>query len=137
MMILIYQIARFDRDFEKELRFDINGAFCSETLSSFALRAYLGKAKTILLFPVSLYFNSGVINSLKNEDLKYKLKKVLNTTSQEYLDFINDPYPLYREHPQAQKADDILVIQSVGTYEGVVFQSSLNILILQIFTDLV
>ncbi|MEN3039361.1 MAG: hypothetical protein ABDI07_09475, partial [Candidatus Kryptonium sp.] len=145
-MDLIYQVGRFDVAFEKSLTFalgpDESPREYQAPLSSIALREYLitdqeTKAKVILIYPISLFLNKRVVESLSDVNLKSKLTSLLNRNSVEHSAFFNDPHSLFTEHPHSKIADDFVVISSVGTYEGVVFQSSLNILILQIFTDLV
>jgi len=139
-MKLIYQIGRLERGAFNPIKFEINGNVYEAQLSSFALRNHFQNtgvpSKVVLIYPISLLLNKIVLNFEGiSDELKDVIKQIVNKEKIE--DYLRDPYPYFEKHPHSKTADDFLVIHSVGEYEGISFQATLEDLILEIFVDMV
>ncbi len=141
-MIYLYQIGRFESEFLKPLRFKIDTEIYETLLSSFAFRKHFQKAhkplKCILIYPVSLIFNSGTLKNLINTEYAEFAKKVEALFKDEILreDYFKAPEKLFSLHPHSQYADSFFVVHSFGEYEGIPFEASFEEIILEIFLDM-
>jgi CRISPR-associated protein, MJ1666 family len=145
---IIYQIGRFDKPIDKlvnPLNFEIDGEPCSGELSSFALKEHFGEhAKVILVYPVSILLNKGAIEEIKDkEGLKSFYEKIKGLAGKpeeskmHIKDYINNPWEYLKEHPHLEKADDFIVIPSIGEFSGEKFSSPLGNIILRILIDMI
>jgi CRISPR-associated protein Csx1 len=145
---IIYQIGRFDKPIDKlvnPLNFEIDGEPCSGELSSFALKEHFGEhAKVILVYPVSILLNKGAIEEIKDkEGLKSFYEKIKGLagkpeeSKRHIKDYINNPWEYLKEHPHLEKADDFIVIPSIGEFSGEKFSSPLGNIILRILIDMI
>ncbi len=145
---IIYQIGRFDKPIDKlvnPLNFEIDGEPCSGELSSFALKEHFeGHAKVILVYPVSILLNKGAIEEIKDkEGLKSFYEKIKGLagkpeeSKRHIKDYINNPWEYLKEHPHLEKADDFIVIPSIGEFSGEKFSSPLGNIILRILIDMI
>jgi CRISPR-associated protein Csx1 len=145
---IIYQIGRFDKPIDKlvnPLNFEIDGEPCSGELSSFALKEHFGEhAKVILVYPVSILLNKGAIEEIKDkEGLKSFYEKIKGLAGKpeeskmHIKDYINNPWEYLKEHPHLEKADDFIVIPSIGEFSGEKFSSPLGNIVLRILIDMI
>lgn len=146
-MKVIYQIGRFDSGAFSQINFKINEKIYSASLSSFALRDYFkdsqSEAKVILLYPVSLLLNKQAVANLEKQKLnsqeqefKAIVEELLKDSTKKE-DFLKNPKEYFSKHPHSLIADDFCIIHSLGEYEGIKFETSLEELILEIFSDMV
>lgn len=141
-MKVIYQIGRFDSGAFSEINFKINEKIYSASLSSFALREYFkdaqSEAKAILLYPVSLILNKQAVAKLNSQYDEFKtiVEEILKDSAKKE-DFLKNPKKYFAKHPHSLIADDFCVIHSLGEYEGIQFETTLEELILEIFSDMV
>ncbi len=137
----IFQIGRLDRGITRKINFLIESNEFSSTLSSLALKQHLCKdgasnAKVVLIYPVSLPFNSNLLKSQDiPEDLKTKLEDILATKGKNYF---RNPKEFFKDyHPDSKKADDCFVIHSIGEFEKVRFEGYIDDIVLEMFIFMV
>lgn len=136
-VIYLYQIGRLDRGVlnTEKVRFSIEKKFFESELSSFALKEHLEKkAKCVLIYPVSLPFNRGLVRDTAETD---EFKKRLKFTIENPVEYFKNPIEFFKTHPHTKIADDFIVIHSIGEFEKQVFESSFDDIVLEIFIDLV
>lgn len=144
--IIIYQIGRLDTNTFDNLKFEIENQLFETNLSSFAIKQYLNKkgfqTKVILLYPVSLPFNSVLINNerFKSQcslDCYNKLKSVLNNPNS----YLNNPSDFFKHHPHTKEAEDHSILHSLGKYktlsDPVEFDCYYQDIVLMILIDMI
>jgi len=145
-MKLIYQIGRLERGAFNPIKFEIHEKVYKALLSSFALRqSFLENehaSKVILIYPVSLYLNSSLLNekATQTQNIPAEFKKVIENIlydKNELSNYLSNPYPYFEKHPHSKEANGFIVIHSIGQYEGISFSATLEELILEIFIDMV
>ncbi len=131
MRALVYQIGRLEFNAFNKITFFLDQDEFETFLSSFAIRDFLKKKQyevvNVLLFPVSLPFNSSLT---KNE----KFKANCNDECYEALqNAINNPYKylklpemFFEAHPHSAEAKNFRIIHSIGKYETSIGQISFN-----------
>ena len=136
---LIYQIGRFDKNFNNPLKFKIKEKIYEKPLSSFALKEHLNSqkdTKLVLIYPISLLLNP-IAKELKLPlSFKEKLLKLLES-SEEKEEYLKNPAEYFKLHPHSEFANDFLVIHSVGEYEGIEFSATFDDLVLEILFDMI
>lgn len=138
-MNLIYQIGRFDKGFNKFLKFKIKEKIYEKPLSSLALKEYLNSqkdTKLVLIYPVSLLLNPIVKDLEVSSSFKEKLLKLLEN-SEEKENYLKNPSEYFELHPHSKIADDFLIIHSIGKYEGIEFSATFDDLVLEILSDMI
>ncbi|ODA43497.1 CRISPR-associated protein Csx1 [Thermodesulfovibrio sp. N1] len=133
----MYQIGRLDRGVvnNEKVRFSIEKKFFESELSSFALKEHLGdKAKCVLIYPVSLPFNKGLLIDTTETD---EFKKRLKSANENPVEYFKNPKKFFKAHPHTKIANDFIVIHSIGEFEKQVFEGSFDDIVLEIFIDLV
>jgi CRISPR-associated protein Csx1 len=142
---IIYQIGRFDSSIDKQINFEIDDKPYPWELSSFALKEHFGEhAKVILVYPVSILLIKGAIEGIKDkEGLKGFYEKIKGLagkpeeSKRHIKDYINNPWEYLKEHPHLEKADDFIVIPSIGEFSGEKFSSPLGNIVLRILIDMI
>lgn len=153
---LIYQLGRLDAnvEFQKfKVAGDADENYVESELSSLFLKEYFEKkkrdgmgsrTKVILLYPVSLPFNTTL---LKSEKLDKKLKeKIANIWGNED-EYLKNPYEFFGDDfVYGQGRDDLVVIHSIGKYlygkekdvaKEITFDTAYGDIVLEIFIDMV
>ncbi len=133
-MNLIYQIGRFDRNFENLVNFKISEKIYQAPLSSFALKEHLGsetETHVKLLYPVSLLLNSEDLKWEFSSEFKEKVKQVLEDPQ----NYLKNPLEFLKFHPHSKIADTISVLHSIGEFGGIKFSASFDDLVLEIFIE--
>jgi len=122
-MNFIYQIGRFDKNYENDNKFVIDNKIFESKLSSFALKEYLKtqkeeQVKLTLIYPISIPFNNYAIKELKDKD---KFVKIFIEKMDSYLE---NPKEVLKHHPynsldnnSNDKADDFIIVHSFGKYK--------------------
>jgi CRISPR-associated protein Csx1 len=122
-MNFIYQIGRFDKNYENDNKFLIDNIIFESKLSSFALKEYLKtqkkeQVKLTLIYPISIPFNNYAIKELKDKD---KFVKIFIEKMNSYLE---NPKEVLKHHPYNSldnnindKADDFIIVHSFGKYK--------------------
>jgi CRISPR-associated protein Csx1 len=132
-MNFIYQIGRFDKNYENDNKFVIDNIIFESKLSSFALKKYLKnqkkeqeylknqkeeQVKLTLIYPISIPFNNYAIKELKDKD---KFVKIFIEKMDSYLE---NPKEVLKHHPynsldnnSNDKADDFIIVHSFGKYK--------------------
>jgi len=122
-MNFIYQIGRFDKNYENDNKFLIDNKIFKSRLSSFALKEYLKtqkkeQVKLTLIYPISIPFNNYAIKELKDKD---KFVKIFIEKMDSYLE---NPKEVLKHHPynsldnnSNDKADDFIIVHSFGKYK--------------------
>lgn len=132
-------------------RFKIADGNCEESqeeLSSLFLKNYFYKkgdrAKVILLYPVSLVFNSSLVSerSKIDERCKQEIENIWNNEN----GYLENPCYFFNNHfPYAAQKDGLKVIHSIGSYiygksredtKEIQFDSSYSDIVLEIFLDM-
>ena len=155
---IIYQIGRFESSIDELVNFEIDGEPCSGELSSFALKNYFGEpTKVILVYPVSILLNENALKGIKDklnknlagerkdeEDLKSFYEKIKGFVEGEEEEkekekekYIKNPWEYLKEHPHSKKANDFIVIPSIGEFLGEKFSSPLGNMVLRILIDMI
>ena len=151
---IIYQIGRFDSSIDEKVNFEIDGELCSGELSSFALKGHFGEhAKVILVYPVSILLNEGILLNKKaleemrsKESLRSFYEKIKGFVEGEEEEkkkekekYIKNPWEYLKEHPHSnsKKADGFIVIPSIGEFLGEKFSSPLGNIVLRILIDMI
>jgi len=138
---IIYQIGRFESSIDELVNFEIDGKIYSRELSSFALKEHFGEhVKVILVYPVSILLHKGAIEGIKDkEHLRSFYEKIegIATKPEEKEKYIKNPWEYLREHPHSKKADDFIVIPSIGEFLGEKFSSPLGNIVLRILIDMI
>jgi CRISPR-associated protein Csx1 len=119
---IIYQIGRFDSSIDEKVNFEIDDKPYSCELSSFALKEHFGEhAKVILVYPVSILLNEYALRGIKDKEhfrtFHEKIEGIV-TKPEEKERYIKNPWEYLREHPHSKKADDFIVIPSIGEFLG-------------------
>lgn len=142
-MIIIYQIGRLDLNAFSELEFEIDGKIFKSSLSSFALRDFLiskgYKVEVVLLYPISLPFNSSLINDrfkcVCDEDCYRQLEHALNKPEE----YLKNPSVFFDSHPHSRGVKYI-ILHSLGKYktlsDSVDFDCHYSDIVLMILTDM-
>jgi CRISPR-associated protein Csx1 len=134
-------MGRFEGSIDEPVNFEIDGKFYSQELSSFALREHFGKhTKVVLVYPVSILLNEHALRGIKDkEHLRTFYEKIegIVTKPEEKEKYIKNPWEYLREHPHSKKADDFIVIPSIGEFLGEKFSSPLGNIILRILIDMI
>ncbi len=122
-MNFIYQIGRFDKNYENDNKFVIDNKTFESKLSSFALKKYLKtqkeeQVKLTLIYPISIPLNNYAIKELKDKD---KFVKIFIEKMDSYLE---NPKEVLKHHPynsldnnSNDKADDFIIVHSFGKYK--------------------
>lgn len=132
-MRVIYQIGRLDSNME-ELDFSVDGRTFRAPLSSLALKKYFGdQTQVILLYPVSLPINERLLKSSLDDNLKFKIKWVLENPS----DYLTNPKEFFQHHPHSKLVDDYTIIHSLGTFGNLEFNANFDLIVLEIFAEIV
>ncbi|SFM73584.1 CRISPR-associated CARF protein Csx1 [Thermodesulforhabdus norvegica] len=130
---VIYQIGRLDKNIANDINFKIEENLYAAPLSSFALKKYFEdsnmRAEVILCYPVSLLFDSRV----QGWDLEKEFKEKIGEIRERKADYFRDPLSWFRLHPHSAEAEDILVLHSIGEYEGENFFTAFEVLVLEVF----
>jgi CRISPR-associated protein Csx1 len=151
---IIYQIGRFDSSIDEKVNFEIDGKHRSGELSSFALKEHFGEhAKVILVYPVSILLNEGILLNKKaleeirsKESLRSFYEKIKGFVEgkeeekeKEKEKYIKNPWEYLKEHPHSnsKKADGFIVIPSIGEFLGEKFSSPLGNIVLRILIDMI
>jgi CRISPR-associated protein Csx1 len=149
---IIYQIGRFDSSIDEKVNFEIDDKPCSGELSSFALKEHFGEhAKVILVYPVSILLNEGILLNKKaleemrsKESLRSFYEKIKGFVEgkeeekeKEKEKYIKNPWEYLKEHPHSKKADGFIVIPSIGEFLGEKFSSPLGNIVLRILIDMI
>jgi CRISPR-associated protein, MJ1666 family len=149
---IIYQIGRFDSSIDEKVNFEIDGEPRSGELSSFALKEHFGEhAKVILVYPVSILLNEGILLNKKaleemrsKESLRSFYEKIKGFVEGEEEEkekekekYIKNPWEYLKEHPHSKKANDFIVIPSIGEFLGEKFFSPLGNMVLRILIDMI
>jgi CRISPR-associated protein, MJ1666 family len=136
------------------VNFEIDGELCSGELSSFALKGHFGEhAKVILVYPVSILLNEGILLNKKaleemrsKESLRGFYEKIKGFVEGEEEEkkkekekYIKNPWEYLKEHPHSnsKKADGFIVIPSIGEFLGEKFSSPLGNIVLRILIDMI
>ncbi len=136
------------------MNFEIDGELCSGELSSFALKGHFGEhAKVILVYPVSILLNEGILLNKKaleemrsKESLRGFYEKIKGFVEGEEEEkkkekekYIKNPWEYLKEHPHSnsKKADGFIVIPSIGEFLGEKFSSPLGNIVLRILIDMI
>jgi CRISPR-associated protein Csx1 len=132
-MKFIYQIGRFDRNYNEDINFVIDGKNFKSKLSSISLKNYLqGQTKLILIYPVSIVYNEIALNN------NYEFSKII---SQKIGNYLENPKEILKEHPHNKYADDFLVIHSIGEYKlfdiKEKFEGTYDDIVLAVFCDMI
>ena len=136
-MIYLYQIGRLDRGVfnNEKVRFSIDKKFFESELSSFALREHIeDKAKSVLIYPVSLPFNKGLVTDTAETD---EFKKGLKFANENPVEYFKNPKEFFKNHPHTKIADDFIIIHSIGEFEKQIFEGTFDDIVLEIFIDFV
>lgn len=132
-MRVIYQIGRLDSNME-ELDFSVDGRTFLSPLSSLALKKIFDdQTQVILLYPVSLPVNERLLKSNLDENLKSKIKWVLDNPS----DYLTNPEEFFQHHPHSKLVDDYIIIHSLGSFGNLDFKANFDLIILEIFAEIV
>jgi CRISPR-associated protein Csx1 len=108
-MKFIYQVGRFDKNYNKDINFIIDDKTYKAKLSSISLKNYFQKQpKLILIYPVSIMYNQ---SALQNND---EFSQIISEKISNYLE---NPKEVLKVHPHNKDADDFLVIHSIGEYK--------------------
>jgi CRISPR-associated protein Csx1 len=138
---IIYQMGRFEGSIDELVNFEIDGKTYSQELSSFALRDRFGKnTKVVLVYPVSILLNEYALRGIKDkEHLRSFYEKIegIVTKPEEREKYIKNPWEYLKEHPHSKKADDFIVIPSIGEFLGEKFSSPLGNIVLRILIDMI
>jgi CRISPR-associated protein Csx1 len=149
---MIYQIGRFDSSIDEKVNFEIDDKPYQWELSSFALKEYFGEhAKVILVCPVSILLNESVLLNEKaletirsKESLRSFYEKIKGFVEgkeeekeKEKEKYIKNPWEYLREHPHSKKANDFIVIPSIGEFLREKFSSPLGNIVLRILIDMI
>lgn len=153
---LIYQLGRLDANMESQ-KFKVAGDAdenCLESeLSSLFLKEYFKKRdengikniiKVILLYPVSLPFNTTLLRSEKlDEKLKEKIANIWGNKDE----YLKNPYEFFGDDfVYGQGRDDLIVIHSIGKYlygkekevtKEITFDTAYGDIVLEIFLDMI
>jgi CRISPR-associated protein Csx1 len=138
---IIYQIGRFESSIDDLVNFEIDSKPYSQELSSFALKEHFGEhTKVILVYPVSVLLNKRAIEEIKDKaGLKSFYEKIegIVTKPEEKEKYIKNPWEYLKEHPHSKKANDFIVIPSIGEFLGEKFSSPLGNIVLRILIDMI
>ncbi len=152
---LIYQLGRLDANMESQ-KFKIAGDadenYIESELSSLFLKKYFenrkgnemeSETKVILLYPVSLPFNTTLLRSTKLDE---KLKEEIVNIWRNEDEYFKNPYEFFGNNfPYGKEKDDFIVIHSIGKYpygkgeEGtkeIRFDTVYGDIVLEIFLDM-
>ncbi len=134
-MRYIYQIGRLEKNM-KPLKFQINSTEVDTYLSSLALKSSSTDVKVILIYPVSLPFNKGLVaeDSSLEKEFKQKIRDILEGSKEDYF---KNPWGFFKFHPHTQLVDDFLVVHSFGEFYGQNFEGNFDDIVLEIFIDIV
>jgi CRISPR-associated protein Csx1 len=148
-MNFIYQIGRFDKNYENDNKFVIDNEIFESKLSSFALKKYLKtqkkeQVKLTLIYPISIPLNNYAIKELKDKD---KFVKIFIEKMNSYLE---NPKEVLKHHPynsldnnSNDKADDFIIVHSFGKYKldninkEFPFEAKFYDIVLEILIDLI
>lgn len=143
--IIIYQIGRLERSVFNDLNFKINNIKYTASLTSFAIKEHFQRegynADVILLYPVSLAFNRGLLEDerFKNDcpEEFYSSFKYAFENPDEYL---KKPEEYFRSHPHSVSSNGFYMIYSPGVYTTGKGQKELysqySDIVLRIFIDM-
>jgi CRISPR-associated protein Csx1 len=138
---ILYQMGRFEGSIDEPVNFEIDGKPYLQELSSFALRDHFGKnTKVVLVYPVSILLNEYALKGIKEkEHLRSFYEKIesIVTKPEEREKYIKNPWEYLREHPHSKKANDFIVIPSIGEFLGEKFSSPLGNMVLRILIDMI
>jgi len=138
---IIYQMGRFEGSIDEKVNFEIDDKPYSWELSSFALRDHFGKnTKVVLVYPVSILLNEYALRGIKDkEHLRTFHEKIegIVTKPEEREKYIKNPWEYLKEHLHSKKADDFIVIPSIGEFLGEKFSSPLGNIVLRILIDMI
>lgn len=144
-MRIIYQVGRMDyraaqqqfviRDFEGvNYNFDVKSE-----LSSFALKEFLKSqridSKVVLIYPVSIVLNEGLVNANFDDDLKNELREIFKNPS----NYLKNPSDIIQRIPLEKARDEKIIIHSLGTYlkeNPIELDSSYDDIVLEILLDM-
>jgi CRISPR-associated protein Csx1 len=133
-------MGRFEGSIDEQVNFEIDGKTYSQELSSFALKEYFGEhTKVVLVYPVSILLNEYALRGIKDKEhlrnFYEKIKGIIEGGEKER--YIKNPWEYLREHPHSKKADDFIVIPSIGEFLGEKFSSPLGNIVLRILIDMI
>lgn len=133
-MKYLLQIGRLDANLSS-IYFQIENHHYTAELSCFALKEHFGnEAKAILIYPVSLPFNKRLIEAKGiDESLRGKIKQAIENPEA----YFKDPYYFFLHHPHTKKADDFIVIHSIGEFESQKFEATFNCLVLELLIKII
>jgi CRISPR-associated protein Csx1 len=109
-------------------------------------REHFGEhTKVILVYPVSILLNKNTIEGTKGkEHLRSFYEKIKGfiegkdeEQDQEKEKYIKNPWEYLKEHPHSKKANDFIVIPSIGEFLGEKFSSPLGNIVLRILIDMI
>jgi CRISPR-associated protein Csx1 len=138
---IIYQMGRFEGSIDEKVNFEIDDKPYSWELSSFALKEHFGEhTKVILVYPVSILLNEYALRGIKDKEhlrsFHEKIESIV-TKPEEREKYIKNPWEYLKEHPHSKKADDFIVIPSIGEFLGEKFSSPLGNIVLRILIDMI
>ncbi len=138
MKRFIYQIGRYDGNYNQKLTFTYNGNTFQESLSSFALKKHFDDTEIILIYPVSIIYNKSAVNNLKQQNDPFT-QTILNN----FNSYLSNPRGILEKHPHNSQARDFIVIHSIGEYDKPdgsgreTFKGNYDDIVLEILCDLI
>lgn len=143
-MKVIYQVGRLDNPAQATKEFYIknfHGEKVDENdkaeLSSIVLRDFLRKrdneAKTVIIYPVSIVFNSKLPEYIQPEDLKKELADIFKDPS----NYLKNPHEFIDRIELEKCRDEKLIVHSLGEYLGISLDASYDDIVLEILFDMI
>jgi len=135
-MKFIYQIGRFDRNYNQDLNFIYKKTLYPSPLSSISLKRYFNNNATlVLIYPVSIVYNENALQSLKDDPFAINI----NANISDYLAY---PKMILKHHPH-NVGNEFLVVHSLGEYTvkklnvKVDLEASYDDIVLEILLDMI
>ncbi|ADQ41977.1 CRISPR-associated protein, MJ1666 family [Caldicellulosiruptor acetigenus I77R1B] len=143
-MKVIYQVGRLDNPAQATKEFYIknfHGEKVDESgkaeLSSIVLRDFLRKrnyeAKTVIVYPVSIVFNSKLPEYIQPEELKNELVEIFKDPS----NYLKNPHEFIDRIELERNRDEKLIVHSLGEYLGISLDANYDDIVLEILFDMI
>jgi len=137
-MKIIYQIGRFDANYMSNVEFKFENENYASPLSSISLKQHFLSqgfdTNLVLIYPVSIVYNESAVERLKEDSFVRKINENISN-------YLDEPRTVLESHPHNEKADDFLIIHSIGKYRlrenEVEFKSSYDDIVLKILCDMI